>query len=303
MTKIAHFVPDVETTAELNLQAFIKTAKPLLTAYPEVASWEENNWDLRGTARRSGAGDVRYGVAFTSFDVAKMAAHMGCRKADSGWMSEPFLSFAKAYYLYTRALAGSSQNFRTLAALRVLEKALVEVYGSSALYRVTPLIFSRAARLVQEQYKIAYQISRDLERLANFISDNRLANPFQWKSEIRHPERNRDRVGKKGDEARAAKMPSQAALNALPHIFNLAVGARDVLGSSIAALLCAAPARIGEVFGLRVDCEVQDELKGKAIYGLRWFPEKGAEPTVKWIAPTMVDTVKAAIAKLRAIDF
>ena len=304
MTKIVPFVPHSKATAEVNLLAFIETAKPLLKAYSEVASWEENNWDLRGVFLRTGIGDIRHGVVFTTFDGAKMAAPRGAKKVDAGWMSEPFLSFAKAYFLYIRALVGLSKPFNVIAALRALEKALNELHGSSDVYRVTPLVCDHAARLVQDGYKrkTAYTVGGCLERLATFISDNRLANPFQWKSGIRRPQEQRNRVGMKADEARAAKMPSQAALDALPHCFNMAVDVSDVLGSSVAALLCAAPARIGEVFALRVDCEVQDVLKGKPIYGLRWFPEKGVEPTVKWIAPTMVEVAKAAIAKLRAIS-
>jgi hypothetical protein len=219
-------------------------------------------------------------------------------------MSEPFLNFAKAYFLYCRALAGSVQIQHLLVSLRVLEKALVDAYGNSAVHRVTPVICDEAARLIQKRYEsgAAYRAGCALKRLAAFISENRLANPFQWASAIGRPSEDRNRVGKKADKARAEKMPSQAALEALPQCFNMATDVRDVLASSVAALLCTAPDRIGEVFGLRVDCEVDDALKGRPIYGLRWYPEKGAEPTVKWIAPTMVEVAKAAITKLRVIS-
>jgi hypothetical protein len=304
MNNIVHFVPRAQATAQANLQAFIETATPLLKAYPEVDSWDDNNWDLRGTVKRSGTGNSRIAATFTSFDVARKGTQKGSQKVESGWMSEPFLSFAKAYFLYTRALAGSVQIQHLLVSLRVLEKALVDVCGDSAVHRVTPDICNHAARLIEQRYEraAAYRLGTALTRLASFISENRLANPFQWKSAIRRPQEDRNRVGKIADEARADKMPSKAALEALPRCFNLAVGAHDVVASSVAALLCTAPDRIGEVFGLRVDCEVEDTHKGKPIYGLRWFPEKGADPSVKWLAPTMVEVAKAAIAKLRVIS-
>ncbi|AUN29468.1 integrase [Niveispirillum cyanobacteriorum] len=302
MTTVVHFVPNAQATAEANLAALIKIAKPLLKAYPEVLSWEENNWDLRGTVQVSGIGDSRVAAAFTSFDSARKS--QGQPKAVSGWMSEPFRSFAKAYFLYTRALVGKVQLAHLMASLRVLEKALIETHGDSAIHRVTPVICNRAVELIRERFEeaTAYRVGCALERLAGFMVENRLANPFKWNCQIRRPREIRTRVGKAADEARSASMPSQAALEALPRCFNIAVEPRDIIASSVAALLCTAPDRIGEVFGLRANCEVEEIHKGKPIYGLRWLPEKGAEPMVKWIAPTMVEVAKAAIAKLREVS-
>ena len=107
-------------------------------------------------------------------------------------------------------------------------------------------------------------------------------------------------VGPAAVVTRAKKMPSDAALDALPKCFLVAATRRDVVVTSIAALLCTAPDRISEVFSLPVDCEVEREHQGKVTYGLRWWPEKNAPPMVKWIAPTMVDVAKAAVAKLKA---
>ncbi len=300
-TNIVQFVPKAQATAEANLQAFIEAAKPILASYPNVSSWDENNWDLSGTVARSGSGDNRIACAFGDFDSSQRSSRKGPTKVDSGWMSEPFLSFAKAYILYARAIAGSLQVANALAALRVLEKALIEINAESAPHRTGPLVCNRAANLIQERYTdaSAYRIGKALEAVAEFISHHRLAKPFQWKSAIRRPREQKNRVGNVADEARKEALPSEAALEALPQCFLMAEEVRDVVATSIAALLCTAPDRIGEVFGLHVDCEVHDTLNGKAIYGLRWFPEKGAEPMIKWIVPTMADVAKKAIAKLR----
>ena len=94
-----------------------------------------------------------------------------------------------------------------------------------------------------------------------------------------------------------------SALAALAHIFRTATKPGDVLVSSIMAILCAAPSRIGEVFLLCADCEViQNDSQGTAVYGLRWYPEKGAPPQTKPIITSMVDVVREALNKIRALN-
>jgi hypothetical protein len=303
-TNIVQFVPKAQATAEANLQAFVETAKPILGSYPNVRSWDENNWDLRGAIERSGHGDHRIACAFGDFESSRRSSRKGSARAHSGWMSEPFLSFAKAYILYVRSINGSLQIANALAALRALEKALVDTHGESAPHRTGPLVCNRAANLIQERYTdaAAYGVGKSLEAVTAFISEHWLAPPFQWKSSIRHAHNLKNRVGNEADEARKKALPSQAALEALPKCFNMAVEVRDVVATSIAALLCTSPDRIGEVFCLPADCEVTDTHDGKVIYGLRWFPEKGSEPTIKWIAPSMVDVAKSAVANLRRIS-
>lgn len=63
-------------------------------------------------------------------------------------------------------------------------------------------------------------------------------------------------------------------------------------------MMCS-PDRVNELFRLSVDCEHEAVYKRKNRYGLRWFPSKGAEPQVKWIVKTMVDTARFAIQRLR----
>lgn len=290
MTNIVHFVPKA-TTPQENLAAFIKAARPLLRAYSGVRSWDESPWDLFRVVNWTGRGNGRTAVAFTSWD--------GVKRGTGENISEPFLSFAKAYFLYQQALIPTKSFGMRIVALRALEKALVETRGASHPHLVTPAICDRATNLIRD-YAGAYRIGRHLGVIANFLSDNRLVNPFQWVCPIGRPQ-DRNRVGKEADEVRAGTLPSKAALEALPLCFNLAKESRDIMVSSIAALLCTAPDRISEIFSLPVNCDVNDTHNGKPIYGLRWWPEKGADPTVKWIAPSMVEVAKEAVRRLQEI--
>jgi hypothetical protein len=110
-------------------------------------------------------------------------------------------------------------------------------------------------------------------------------------------------VGKEFDERRQEKMPTEAALDALPKVFRLATEPVDILVSSVAAILCSAPDRINEVLILPDLCEVHQSVgKNKPdAYGLRWWPAKGADPMVKWIVPSMASVVEEAIGKIRSV--
>ncbi|MGP8770763.1 hypothetical protein ACT03L_34010, partial [Pseudomonas aeruginosa] len=90
--------------------------------------------------------------------------------------------------------------------------------------------------------KVFFRVS-----LAAFMAENRLlAVPIRWRNPIKRPS-SAVRVGKAFDERRVKKMPSSAALEALPQIFRAAVEPVDVITASVAAALLAAPDRIGEV--------------------------------------------------------
>ena len=295
MTNIIYFAPKAEATAEDNLALFIDACRPLLKGYRGVKSWDQNDWDLIGIVDWEGRGRGRIAAVFSDFEAST--------RNGVGAMSSPFLDFAKAYFLYTQALRPTKAFFQRLAALRALEKALKITVGSSKVDLITAAIFNIADNFVREHFGegAGYRVGRELAVLSGFISEKHLvAVPFQWESSIPRP-KERNRIGAEADRARETKLPSESALEALPKCFLDATESIDVLVSSVAALLCTAPDRISEVFKLPVDCEVEQEFNGKHSYGLRWWPGKGADPMIKWIAPTMVEVAKEAIAKLRIV--
>ena len=95
-------------------------------------------------------------------------------------------------------------------------------------------------------------------------------------------------------------MPSTAELDAVAEAYRLAKDPGDVIITSIAAIMCSTPDRIAEILTMREDCEHQDRLPdGQEVYGLRYWPAKGADPMVKYVIPSMRDLVKDAIARIR----
>jgi hypothetical protein len=190
-----------------------------------------------------------------------------------------------------------------MSALKCLERALDERARGMELQYVDASLLDRAAVLARGHYSagMAYHAGRELERLARFVSDKRLiAATLDWKSPI---ERSGDtvRTGRKAQEERDRKLPSDEALDALADIFasNPKV-ARDIFTTSVAAMLLCAPSRISELLALPEDCEVWETKRdGKRAYGWRFQPGKGGAPMIKWIPDAMVEVAQEAVRRVR----
>lgn len=295
MNKVIVFVPKAELDAENNLNNFITMGREHLTVFGADLPFDENKWDITDTIKTKGHGNKKFRVTFSNQKTVNR------KKPD--YMAEPFLSFAKADFRYSFSMCPTKSPDRRLAALRALECALGEHGESPNPNRATAETFNRASQIVKEHFseKKAYSVGRQLEALAQFISENRISTiPIDWKTPLKRP-KDTTRVGQKYDERRNSKLPSDAALEALPKIFQMAIEPLDVLVSSLTAILCADPERINEALLLLEDCEVFETKNGKDIYGIRFPTSKGADPMIKWIVPTMVDVVVQAISKIRVI--
>jgi hypothetical protein len=294
---IVLFKPRAELDAAANMRGFINSCRIDLTIFGSNLPFDENVWDLTESFDLKGWGKARFRLLFNKRSTANDAITKP--------MSEPFLSFSKAYCRYVHGFRPSRTGIGTrLYALRVLEAALSENGVIPDPIKIDLAIMNRAAQLITEHYceKAAYNLGVELEILATFLSDNLLTVvPVRWYNSMKRPLTG-VRVGKEFDDQRQKKMPSEAALDALPKVFRLATEPREVIISSIAAILCAAPDRISEIFMLPEKCEVFESRKDKEeVYGIRWWPRKGADPMVKWVVPAMTGVVKEAVAKIRQL--
>ena len=292
MTKIIQFVPQAQLTAAENLNGFIDLCRNRLEVFGKDLNWDES-WDITPWCELKGRRG-RVPLAWTNHDTSKIKP--------GAIMEKPFIDFAKSYMRYQHAFRPTKVVGFRLSALRALDRALVLQHGKAEVETSDPAIFNLAAQLINDKFEktTAYRIALQLNMIAQFLNANNLvAVGFNWKNPIGRPN-DQNRVGKKADKRRAELLPSQAALDALAKAFHLAIEPRDVVLTSIMALLCSAPDRINEVLRLPVDCEVfQKKKNGKEAYGLRWWPSKGAEPMVKWVVDSMVEVVKEAVSKIR----
>lgn len=295
MADIIQFVPEVQYHASKNLAKFVDMCRNQLTIFGADLDWDSDAWDVTREMEKRGY-KARIALVWTNHDTSKQSM--------APIMSQPFLDFAKAYMRYQHSMKPTKSIGSRLSAIRALERALVEQHNPPKVEKADAAVFNRAAQLVREKFEpsTSHKIGSQLKMLSSFLRENRLtATPFEWRNPIpRQRDSNTARVGKKFDEERADKLPTQDSLEALAKIFHIATEPVDIIVSSIAALLCSAPDRINEVLRLSVDCEVaQRKPDGEEAYGLRWWPAKGAEPMVKWVVATMVDVVKDALIKIR----
>lgn len=296
MTEIFLFTPKAELDAEANLLGFIEMCRNELTAFGADLPFQNNVWDVTEAVAIKGRGSKRERITFCN------AASVDNNVREM--MRDPFLSFAKAYIRYMHGTRPVKGIHPRMAALRSIEAALSGCNEAPNPVLIDSHVLNRAAQFVVERFseEAAYRIGMQLELIVTFLAENRLtAGQVRWHSPIKRPGSG-VRVGEWFDERREAKMPSSAALDALPRIFRLAIHPIDAITASVAAILLAAPDRIGEVLTLPESCEVRESRAGKQdAYGLRWWPEKGADPMVKWVVPSMASVVADAIEKIRAV--
>ncbi|WP_373036582.1 hypothetical protein [Sulfurimonas sp.] len=308
------------THAQVNLDSFIESSKSESIFLNSDIKFNDNTWDLEIEKKAS---KTITRAIFSTFDYAKISqVKMTEDETKEGgreivFMQNPYLDFAKAYFVNRFSNNPTKSITNIIVALRVIEKALHEMGNNINPINIDNDILNKAVEITKENYaqSTGYGIGQKLEEIANFLTKKNLVNiSIDWLNSIKRPN-DKSGVGKEADKNRNERMPSQAALDAIPEIFNIAKTPYEIISSSIIALLFCAPNRINEVFLAPFDIEVFEKIKNKDFddstdtnsneykeaYGLRWFPAKGAEPTIKWVIPSMADTAKEVIRKLKKL--
>lgn len=292
MAELIIFNPKAEIDAEENVSAFIELCRSQLTIFGADLDFESDEWDITKSVALRARGKDRQRARFSH-----LSHH-------DDILTEPFRSFSKAYFRYMFGLRPAKSYATRLVALRSVATSAEEM-GTSSIAGINASTFNRAAQLIGFRYAetSAYRIGQQLELLAEFLDDHKMTRTrLGWVNFIPRPN-DTDRIGEEADERRRSKLPSQAALDALPKVFRAAVEPSDVIISSAAAIMCGAPDRVSEVLTLPVDCEVDGFMgdSDAAPYGLRFWPGKGADPMVKWVVPSMSSVIREAIGKIRVV--
>jgi hypothetical protein len=282
MTKIIFFKPRDEWIAEKKLNEFIKMAKNELTMFGADLNWNDNYWPEAG-------------VTFAKFDVRTPSGNQPTSPLDM-----PYLDFAKAYLRYTQS--HNPTVGKAVSGVKALEAALFQSTGTSNLQDVTHGTFDDAQQLAVNaiSHDGAVNCGNELGKLADFLTKYQLIpTAISWKTSLKRAS-GKVRTGKKAQEIRESKLPDTEALDALGEIFaSDPPFPRDILTTSVVAMLMCAPSRISEILALRADCEVYEEDKdGVEQYGWRFQPGKGGTSEIKWIPATMADVGKAAISRM-----
>ena len=275
MSDVVLFKPLVEKTAQENLDAFIDLCRNKLAVFGKDLRFDDFVWDVTDTVHARGKSSRRR-ILFSSWDTVNDPSPRS--------MPEPFVAFAKAYVMYQQGFKPIIDQGARVAPLRAICAALTEIEKVSPL-DVDGHVLNRAAQLIKDRNEPerAYRLGRQLQAISQFLTEKRLVKtPLNWKSHIKRPS-DTQRVGKEFDERRQQKLPSATDLDAVAQAYRLAKEPGDVIITSIAAIMCSTPDRIAEILTLRADCEHHDRLpNGQEVYGLRYWPAKGADPMIKY---------------------
>jgi len=298
MSVVLEFKSKAGLKASKQVNRFVEYARKL-TVFDHADSpleWSSNNWSTWSTSKAGLPTFLKAGVP---------AAKSGSSQAkEEYWLDPSIRDFAKAYIRYTQG-RNPVKNPNQIKALRLLEKALLELRNKADISLVDEDVLHHAAHLASEFYAGAsYAAGGQLEMLAKFLSEKEMVErPLVWKNPIaRKLDLHKGHRARKDDAKE--KMPDELALDALAEIFALKPALhRDIVATSMVAILISAPSRISELLELPVDCVVtewnhtdqQEELM------LRWHAKKHGGHMMKFIPATMADVAREGIARITEI--
>lgn len=166
--------------------------------------------------------------------------------------------------------------------------------------------FTRAEKTAQKELSIrsARQISVYLADIARTLNDNQLTKTkIYFQASLPTSEAN-DRLSDTAKLRRTKLLPRKEVLHALAEISKKLKNNADRIRMNIIKILLFTGFRIGEALTLPVDTlviEPQTSSAGELVterIGLRYWPEKGAEPRIKWLPTEASKLVKDTINEL-----
>ena len=220
MAEILQFKPKTTVTAAENLEAFITKCRNELTVFGSDLNWENPVWPNI--------------TVFAKLGIIT-------RKPIQEEVQDPeFINFAKAYFRYQQGHRPTGTKNES-KALRAIEASLLQVNGNANIDGLSISVLDEAAELARQHYSVgaAYHCGREIERLAQFLVENRLLSSAvqNWVNPIKRAE-DKNKTGREAKKNREEKLPSDIALNALAEIFaNDPINERDIFTTSVFAML------------------------------------------------------------------
>ena len=293
MADLIVFRPRETLDAEAALRDYVLFARDQLTTFGNDLPFDENVWDITAHALKPGRTNEKTRLRFSRLGEPSRKEFRPLR--------DPFLSFAKAYIRHENTVKPTTRFDWHMSALRALEAALAESGTRPNPVDANPDVFNRAAQQLYNSVSpsTAYSTALHLQHLSARLVEFQIAKVrIPWTSFIRIPSNTSTRLGPEFDRRRKARLPTDAALAAIPQIYRQAAQPVDILSTAIIALLLCTPSRITEVLALPNDCE---HKPGPDNYGLRWRPLKRADPMIKWVPTSMRFLAEEALEKIRAV--
>lgn len=284
MGKVLVFTPQSDD-ADQNFGDYIESAKALPFIRAAKFSWDDSKWQLDGLAKPERP-TQNPNMNFSS-------------------ITGPFGELARALVAHRigeslGAVKQIGRYAKPISRLRDLAKTAkgFDIHHPSEL---TLEVFDEAAANITETSKSQYSLGqqlRDLKLVHSALSDAAIFNvPFDWQPHITVTTNKRNRI----NPEKSGRPLTDRELEAIAYAWRNAETPRDVLVTSVLALMCCAPMRIEEVLSLPVDCEVLPDPGDGFRGGLRWRPRKGGRPQVKYVPEAMIPIAHEALSRIRNV--
>lgn len=291
MNDLIPFIPKEGLAASANMKEFVRFCREELTVFGVNIDFDATTWDVTDKYHQRGKGHK------ILLNFVGIAPRKGCIGSP---MPEPFAQQVKSYIRYL--VGRGSRKYPPIKEINAsrellaafLDKAMVPDLGLVDTHLLDHAVQLAAARKHSDH---GAMVGVYLRSLSQFLREKNLAvhAPIEWRHGLEWQWCKRSAV----DERRAALMPSDEALQALPQAFRKAKEPRDVIPTAVMALLACAPSRVNEVFALPFDCEIKPLTEGDEGYMLRWAGSKGYHDFAKGVPTVMADVAQEAIERLR----
>ncbi len=213
MGSTTQFTPN-RNSPEINLENLVKACREA-KVFGEDIDWDSIRWDITESLSIPGETSKR------SLWWANNENDTWNRSGVNMLFKQPFCDFARAFICSEHADKKLKHGYvHRMAALRVLERAMVESTSEAKVARLNGAIFNRALQIAVAKYKRPIDCQSALENIARFLNEKHLvASSFSWKGGVRSSHSSTS-MDKQEQEARLGKLPSKAALCALGEIFH-----------------------------------------------------------------------------------
>lgn len=289
----------------LRFEQIVETAKQLNT-YPGT-EWDAMSWDI-----------TDYGIPLTH-EKSRKKLHFTAIRANR---SNPHVPFEHPYGDFAKSIVRMRASARGLSprgqshimiALRYLYETLKRT-GKSDPTQLTRKHFRDALALAQRRTKgwTPFHVGRSLQEISIWVDEYKIVQVrINYRNSLSPPRRS-DALDPESQARGLEKMPSPRALETLADISNDPFDDNERILVRIIDLLAVGGFRIGEVLRLPLDCWVEesavdrngkiklDPHSGECMKrcGIRYWPEKGGEPYVKWLSDIAVPLAKRAVDDL-----
>ncbi len=299
-------IVNFKTKEQKSLDKLISEAKQI-QPYPKVV-WDDERWNLEGFVKHRNHEKRSLTILFSR----SKKSHAG----EFEPFAQPFADFAKLIIANRAAARGTGYTFQKamVNALRYLYEVLFQS-GLADPTRLLKLHFQTAAKNAEksQQHGGAYQIGLLLQKISEFVDENRLTTvEINFKNIISHPPY-MDGTDEKSQAKGMEKMPSSLALESLANASSAPLDDDERIILRVIDLLVVGGFRIGEVLTLPLDCWIEEtdhnqnssNINGQATErcGLRYIPEKGGLPVVKWLPSHAVPFAKRAVEDLTRLCY